>query len=115
MGWMNMVHNRVNLKVNAGPRLTARVELRNRAFFGSQVRKTPGFGSVIDSYPGFFDLSVLWVDHPSWVAHSVVDRLSVAYSIPKWDIVLRFVKASFRPTSRSPRRQRCAMPNACTV
>jgi hypothetical protein len=88
MRWMNLVHNRVNLKVNAGPRLTARVELRNRVFFGSQVSKTPGFGKVVDRYPGFFDLSWLWVDRPSWVAHSVVDRLSVAYSMPKWDIVL---------------------------
>jgi hypothetical protein len=88
MRWMNLVHNRINLKVKAGPRLTARVELRNRVFFGSQVRKTPGFGSVIDRYPGLFDLSKLWVDRPSFVAHTVIDRLSVAYAGEKWDVTV---------------------------
>ena len=88
MRWMNLIHNRVNLKVNAGPRLTARVELRNRVFFGSQVRKTQDFGSAIDDYPGFFDLSKLWVDRPCWLAHTVVDRLLAAYSMPKWDIAV---------------------------
>lgn len=86
--WMNLIHNRVNVKVNAGPSLSARVEIRNRVFFGSQVGKTPDFGATIDDYPGFFDLSKLWVDRPSLVVHTVVDRLLLAYSATKWDVTL---------------------------
>jgi hypothetical protein len=86
--WINLVHNRINTKVNLGSKLTARLEMRNRIFWGSQVRETPGFAESIDQYPGFFDLSIIWVNEPSLVIHSVIDRLLLKYSVPKWDITV---------------------------
>ena len=86
--WVNLIHNRINTKVNLGSKLTARLELRNRIFFGTQVSETPGFAESIDYYPGFFDLSVLWVNKPSLVIHSVIDRLLIKYSVSKWDITV---------------------------
>ena len=57
--WVNLVHNRINTKVNMGTKLTARLEVRNRIFWGTQVSETPGFAESIDYYPGYFDLSVI--------------------------------------------------------
>ncbi|MGL6269087.1 MAG: hypothetical protein ACRC2O_14235, partial [Chitinophagaceae bacterium] len=55
--WVNLIHNRINTKINMGSKLTARIEVRNRIFIGTQVSETPNFAEYIDQYPGYFDLS----------------------------------------------------------
>jgi hypothetical protein len=86
--WINLIHNRINTKYNFGSKLTARLEMRNRIFLGTQVSETPGFAESIDQYPGYFDLSIIWVNNPSLVIQSVIDRLLLKYSVPKWDITV---------------------------
>ena len=86
--WANLIHNRMNLKWTFSSSLSIRLDLRNRIFVGSRVRKTKDFAQQIDQYPGLFDLSVIWVDEPSLVVHSVIDRGSVSYRLPKWDITI---------------------------
>jgi hypothetical protein len=82
----NLLHNRLNFKFNISPKLTARLEIRNRIFYGEQVKQIPEFGKIINQYNGFFDLSKLWVDEKSIVIHSVIDRVLIQYASEKWDI-----------------------------
>ena len=85
--WVQMVHNRLNFSYRFSEKWSARMEIRNRVFVGSQVKENPSFAENINAYPGFFDLSRTWVDTGAWVVHSVIDRLSVKYASGKWELV----------------------------
>lgn len=84
--WVQMVHNRLNFSYRFSEKWSARLEVRNRIFVGSQVKENPSFAEGIDAYPGYFDLSKTWVDTGSWVVHSVIDRLQLKYASGKWEI-----------------------------
>ncbi len=84
----NLIHNRLNFKLNFNSKLMLRFEIRNRLFFGDQIKQTPGFGNLIDQDDGLWKLSKLWVHNTSWVAHSIIDRLQLQYSNDKIDIRL---------------------------
>jgi hypothetical protein len=84
----NLIHNRLNFKVNFDTHLSLRFEIRNRLFFGDQLKQIPGFGDLIDQDNGFWKLSKLWTNSTSLVAHSIIDRLQLAYANDKIDISL---------------------------
>ncbi len=83
-----LLHNRLNFKFTLSPEISGRVELRNRVFYGEQVRQIPNFGTVIDQYSGLLDLSVLWLNENSFVAHTVIDRMLLQYTTGTWDITM---------------------------
>ncbi len=83
---MNLVHNRLNFKAAFGNNLSARLEIRNRVFYGGWVKASPDFGTAINQYPGYFNLSKTWVSRDAWVLHSVIDRLLLQYQGSSWDI-----------------------------
>lgn len=82
----NLIHNRLNFKFNISQKITGRLEIRNRIFYGEQLKQIPEFGKIIDQYNGLFHLSHLWVNEKSFVAHSVIDRMVLQYSDEKWDV-----------------------------
>lgn len=84
----SLIHHRLNIKLNLFKAVTARTEIRNRIFYGEQIALIPGFGNLIDQYPGYVHLSKLWVDERKLIMHSVIDRLLVQYSTDKWNISL---------------------------
>lgn len=84
----NLIHNRLNFKFNISSKLTARLEIRNRIFYGEQIAQVPEFGEIINQYPGYFNLSKLWVNDSNFVVQSVIDRMLLQYSADKWDIRL---------------------------
>lgn len=84
----NLLHNRLNFKYDFSTSFSARLELRNRLFWGEQVRLTPGFSSQVDYEKGWLDLSRVVVDRPSVVLHTIADRFSVNWQKGRWDIVL---------------------------
>ncbi|KAB1157725.1 hypothetical protein [Flavobacterium luteum] len=84
----NLIHNRLNFKLNSGSKWSGRLEIRNRIFYGEQIKLTPNFGKTINQYEGIMHLSRLWIDEKSFVAHSVIDRISMQYSDKKWDITI---------------------------
>jgi hypothetical protein len=84
----NLIHNRLNFKFNIAPKITSRLDIRNRIFYGEQIEQTPNFGDVINQDNGFFHLSYLWIDEDSFVAQSLIDRLLLQYSTEKWDIII---------------------------
>ncbi len=83
---VNLIHNRLNFKLNISPKISGRLEIRNRIFFGEQLKQIPDFGKTINQYNGLLNLSYLWINEKSFVAHSVIDRLLIQYSDKKWDI-----------------------------
>lgn len=58
----NLVHNRLNFKFNIAQKLFARLEVRNRIFYGEQIKQIPNFGGVINQNSDYFNLSYLWIN-----------------------------------------------------
>jgi hypothetical protein len=83
---VNLLHNRLNFKMNLLKHLSGRLEIRNRIFYGDQLKQIPEFGTIINQYNGFFNLSKLWVNKKTLVVHSVIDRMLIQYSTEKWDV-----------------------------
>lgn len=83
---MNLIHNRLNFKFNISPKISGRLEIRNRIFYGEQIKLIPNFGKTINQYNGLLKLSHLWIAEKSFVAHSVIDRMLIQYGDEKWDI-----------------------------
>lgn len=83
---MNLIHNRLNFKFVISPKISGRLEIRNRIFYGEQLKQIPDFGKTINQYNGLFKLSHLWLDEKSFVAHSVIDRIVLQYADEKWDV-----------------------------
>jgi len=84
----NLIHNRLNLKFNISSKFSGRLEIRNRIIYGEQIKQTPDFGKIINQYNGLFNLSHLWINEKSFVAHSVIDRMLIQYADEKWDIII---------------------------
>lgn len=83
---VNLIHNRLNFKFNIAPKISGRLEIRNRIFYGEQLKQIPDFGKTINQYNGLLNLSHLWINEKSFVAHSVIDRMLIQYGDEKWDI-----------------------------
>lgn len=83
---VNLLHNRLNFKINLSKHLSSRIEIRNRIFYGDQLKQIPEFGTIINQYNGFFNFSKLWVNKKTLVVHSVIDRMLIQYSTDKWDV-----------------------------
>jgi hypothetical protein len=83
---VNLLHNRINFNFNFSSKISARLEIRSRVFWGDQVKQIPGFGKMINQYNGFVNLSHLWVNTSNFVVHSVIDRMLFQYQTEKWDI-----------------------------
>lgn len=83
----NLIHNRLNFRWYPNEHLTLRAELRTRAFYGDIVRATPGYAAQIaDVNNDYFDWSVVLLDRPSWVFHTMLDRLYLEYNKNDWEI-----------------------------
>ena len=81
-----LIHNRLNLDWYLHPSLKLNWEMRNRIFYGENVKNTPNFGDQIDQYDGLMDLSIRWVDNPSVLVHTQIDRAYLQWTNEKWDI-----------------------------
>jgi hypothetical protein len=55
--WYNLVHNRMNFKINATKNLHFNVGMRNRFLSGGLIRSIPQYGDVLSADYGFADLS----------------------------------------------------------
>ncbi|MDP4200760.1 MAG: hypothetical protein Q8922_09625 [Bacteroidota bacterium] len=83
-----IIHNRLTCSLNISNALTGHLEVRNRIFYGEDVKLMPGFGNAIADDPGYLNLSVLWVDARAVVVNSIADRAYVKYDDGSWDFRL---------------------------
>ncbi len=84
----NLIHNRINVRVNIIEPLTASVEVRNRIFYGETVKGTPGYRDLVDVDDGQVDMSYILVDKTSFVFLTQIDRAWLRYSHDKFDLTL---------------------------
>jgi len=82
----NLLHNRLNFRWDPCSTFFVRVEVRNRLFYGEQIRLTPGFGDMLDTQEGLLDLGALWLDEQALVLHSVADRALAGWSSGRWAV-----------------------------
>lgn len=82
----NLIHNRINFRWNFAKHFHARIEMRNRVFYGEQVESIPGFGKLVSIDNGFVDLTWLWVDQRSLAVLSSFDRALLNYSSEKFSV-----------------------------
>lgn len=82
----NLIHNRLNVRYSKGEHFTFATEIRNRFFWGDDVRLTPDLKVQLRNNNESVDLSRLWVKKSSYALHTQIDRLWAEYNKNKWAI-----------------------------
>lgn len=82
------LHNRMNIRYGINNHFTAKLELRNRLFYGEIMKTNPALADGLDFDPGSVDLSFNLLDNKSTVLNTFVDRLWLDYSDDKWEVRL---------------------------
>lgn len=84
----NLIHNRLNFNWYASDKLSLKVEMRNRAFYGEYTKLIPNYGDALSIDNGFFDLSWTLVNEQSFILHSTIDRAFASYDADKYRLRL---------------------------
>lgn len=82
----NLIHNRLNFKWNPSEKFSGRLEIRNRFYWGDDVKRIPDFKEELRNQNEFVDLSKSWISTGSTVLHSNIERLWMEYREEKWNI-----------------------------
>ena len=69
----HLLHQRFNFEYRFDSELRINVSMRNRLFYGDSA-EVPGYGDLIGSDPGFWDMSTTWLDNNGWVGNTQFDR-----------------------------------------
>jgi len=85
---LDLLHNRLNFRYRPNDHFNFRLEVRNRIYYGDQVKAYPGFASLVAPSNGAIGLSENWVNKNSVLFNSTIDRASAEYTAGKWDITL---------------------------
>lgn len=85
-GFMNIIHNRLNFRLNIidGWHLTA--EGRNRLFYNDMFKDFPLYKDILDQDPGLVDISWVWLNEGAWIGHTNMDRLYVDWRQNNWEV-----------------------------
>ncbi|MBC6491995.1 hypothetical protein BC349_13105 [Flavihumibacter stibioxidans] len=86
--FLNLFHNRINFKLQFPRQLSFKMEMRNRVFAGSQVRKSPGLATSLKQDDGFMDLAWVPASSSSMAWQTNIDRLSLNWYNEKWDLTI---------------------------
>lgn len=84
----NLIHNRINFRWDIFNNVYARIEARNRLFYGEQVKSTYNFGKYVDVDNGITDLSYNVIDDTSLVLNTIIDRALINWYNDKFDITI---------------------------
>lgn len=84
----NLLHQRTNVQWSIGNSLNLKAELRTRAFYGDLVRIDPHYAAQLDQANDCADLSLVLINEPAGVLHSMLDRLYLEYTGNKWELRL---------------------------
>jgi hypothetical protein len=84
----NLIHNRLNLKLQISKSFTTSIEIRNRFFFGDLLMAYPGYNKTFEADNGVVRLSKNIVDEKSFLLNMAIDRLWLQYSGKKVQVVL---------------------------
>ncbi len=82
----NTIHNRFNFKWFLNDDIRFAAEFRNQLFIGEQFRANPQFGETIGKDNGLVDLSFNWINKPSVIFNTQIDRLWLSWEKKKWAV-----------------------------
>jgi hypothetical protein len=82
----NLIHNRINIKWKPTGEITTVAELRNRLFWGEEVKLTPGFSSLLRNENEKINLQKTWINDQSLVLHTNVERLYFDYRKAEYNV-----------------------------
>jgi hypothetical protein len=82
----NLLHNRINLRYDAGSRFSFAAEFRNRLFTGDMVRSDAAYADRMGSDNGFLDLSWNIFSENSFLLNTTVDRIWASYKSEKFQV-----------------------------
>ena len=82
----NLIHNRLNFRFKPVKGFTAAMEMRNRFFWGEEVKLTTDFPAGLKYSSEWADLSVAWVETESMVLYTNIDRLWMEYASDVWNV-----------------------------
>lgn len=88
-----LLHNRLKFRWYPSDHFTLRAEVRNRVFWGDQVRTTLQFGgdyieTVSQGGDDFFDWSAGYQNKKGYALHTTLDRFYGEYTAGQWEISL---------------------------
>ncbi|MDX1349178.1 MAG: hypothetical protein R3279_02960 [Putridiphycobacter sp.] len=84
----NLFHNRLNLKYYINNNWTAKVEMRNRIFYGASLQAVPNYANSIGLDAGAVDLSFNVINEPGLLFNSTIDRANIEFNKGKWNVKL---------------------------
>ncbi|MEM7511061.1 MAG: hypothetical protein AAF388_09025 [Bacteroidota bacterium] len=84
----NLIHHRLNLSAENQNGWRIGIGMRNRLFFGEEVKLQANYADQIDPQLGLVDLSFRWIDDPAFVGQTIFDRAYLNYSKGDWDVTL---------------------------
>jgi hypothetical protein len=82
----NLVHNRINLRLNIPSGFHFVAEGRNRLFTSEMIRNLSVASQMFGFDPGLVDMSWVWLHEGPWLGHSMVDRLYTDWRKNDWQI-----------------------------
>jgi hypothetical protein len=88
-----LLHNRLKFRWYPSEKFTLHAELRNRVFWGDQVRTTLQFGgdyieSISLGGDDFFDWSAGYQNKKGYALHTTLDRFYAEYTAGQWEVRL---------------------------
>lgn len=83
-----LINNRLNFKYIPSEEITMRIELRNRIFYGNNVKNFNEFSDIVSRDNGWANFSWNLVHNYDVLFNATIDRALVNYSKGSWDITL---------------------------
>ncbi len=77
----NLIHNRLNLRLYAGQKISFGLEMRNRFFTGDMIRIDPAYAGRLAGDRGLIDLTTNVFNENSFILNSSLDRAWVDISM----------------------------------
>ncbi|MBN1387129.1 MAG: hypothetical protein JW965_01695 [Bacteroidales bacterium] len=71
----NLLHNRLNIRLYAGTKVTFALELRNRFFTGDMIKLDPTYAGKLAADNGLVDLTTNIFSENSFILNTKIDRL----------------------------------------
>ena len=88
VSFSNLVHNRLNLRLDLPGSLLLVAEGRNRLFYNEMFSDIPGLKAFFDHDDGLVDMSWVWLADGAWLGHSMIDRLYMDWRGGNWQVRL---------------------------
>ena len=84
----NLIHNRLNFRLNATGNIDFVIEGRNRLFYNEQFGDFPQIKDIFEQDDGLVDMSWVWLSDGAWLGHTEIDRMFLSWRTSNWRVRL---------------------------